>query len=242
MQNPNKTPTLKARIGYSKTGLMQWVGHLDLMRFFQKAIRRADLPIAYSNGFHPHQLLSFALPLGIGTTSEQEYMDVEFLEKLPEEEVVTRLNKEMPEGMEVLSCHYLPGDAKKAMSIVAAARYALFFKDSTSPKVQSVSDEEWEAAIRRFYSEAPEIRVTKKTKKGERELDLKPLIYEFSHDNTGFVLLLSAGSVDNIKPALVFSHFMKDCGFEESVYAVGVRRMALYAKDDRKKLINLGAY
>ena len=60
---------MKVRIKFAKEGMMKFIGHLDIMRYFQKAIRRAELPIAYSEGFSPHMILSFAAPLGVGITS-----------------------------------------------------------------------------------------------------------------------------------------------------------------------------
>ena len=69
---------MKIRMKFGKTGPVKFVGHLDVMRYFQKAFRRADVDIAYSKGFSPHQILSFASPLGIGLTSEGEYLDAEF--------------------------------------------------------------------------------------------------------------------------------------------------------------------
>ena len=68
---------LKARIKFCKYGSMKYIGHLDIMRYFQKAIRRSGLPIKYSEGFNPHQIMSFAAPLGVGITSDGEYMDIE---------------------------------------------------------------------------------------------------------------------------------------------------------------------
>ena len=71
---------MKVRIKFTKEGPMKFVGHLDTMRYFQKAIRRAELPIAFSGGYSPHMIMSFANPLGIGITSEGEYFDIELKE------------------------------------------------------------------------------------------------------------------------------------------------------------------
>ena len=68
---------MKVRIKFTKTGAMKFVGHLDTMRYFQKAIRRAELPVAFSGGYSPHMIMSFAAPLGVGTTSLGEYFDME---------------------------------------------------------------------------------------------------------------------------------------------------------------------
>ena len=94
---------MKIRIKFAKTGVMKFVGHLDVMRYFQKAIRRAELPIAYSEGFSPHMLLSFASPLGVGISSTGEYFDMVLAEDMKTDEIVKRLNATMVEGMEVVS-------------------------------------------------------------------------------------------------------------------------------------------
>ena len=72
---------MKIRIKFRKWGVMKFIGHLDVMRYFQKAIRRADLNIRYSGGFSPHQIMSFAAPLGVGITSRSEYVDIELLDE-----------------------------------------------------------------------------------------------------------------------------------------------------------------
>ena len=92
---------LKIRIKYAKTGVLRYIGHLDVMRYFQKAIRRAGLDVAYSQGYSPHQLITFAAPLGLGVTSEGEYFDAEMNSLTSSEDMVTRLNATMAPGMEV---------------------------------------------------------------------------------------------------------------------------------------------
>ena len=68
---------MRLRIKFRKYGPVRFIGHLDVMRFFQKAIRRAGIDVAYSGGFSPHQIMSFAAPLGVGLTSEGEYVDLQ---------------------------------------------------------------------------------------------------------------------------------------------------------------------
>ena len=68
---------MKARIKFKKYGVLRFIGHLDVMRFFQKLMRRADIPIAFTGGYSPHMIMSFASPLGIGLTSDGEYLDIE---------------------------------------------------------------------------------------------------------------------------------------------------------------------
>lgn len=109
---------MKVRIKFSKQGPMKFIGHLDVMRFFQKVMRRAEVNIRYSEGFSPHQIMSFAAPLGVGLTSNGEYLDIEVTDDetaSPSSAVmVERLNAAMVEGIEVLSYRKLPDNAKNA--------------------------------------------------------------------------------------------------------------------------------
>ena len=86
---------MKVRIKFTKEGPMKFVGHLDTMRYFQKAIRRAELPIAFSGGYSPHMIMSFAAPLGVGVTSTGEYFDMELTATIPTDEICQRLNSEL---------------------------------------------------------------------------------------------------------------------------------------------------
>ena len=94
---------MKIRIKFRKYGIMKFIGHLDIMRYFQKAMRRADIDICYSSGFSPHMIMSFASPLGVGLTSDGEYLDIEIGNEQSSASAVKRLNAVMAEGVEVLS-------------------------------------------------------------------------------------------------------------------------------------------
>ncbi len=163
---------MKIRIKFRKQGAMKFIGHLDIMRYFQKVMRRADVDICYSGGFSPHQIMSFAAPLGVGLLSNGEYLDIEVNSAYSSAEMVRRMNAVMSEGMEAISFRRLDDSAKSAMSLVAAADYVLAFRPGKEPE----DLEAFFAALERFYAQ-PQIPVTKKTKSGEKEMDLKPLIY-----------------------------------------------------------------
>ena len=120
---------LKIRIKFAKEGTMKFIGHLDVMRYFQKVMRRADVDIRYSEGFSPHQIMSFASPLGVGMESRGEYVDIEVLSTDSSEEMLRRINGAMTEGVEALSYRLLPDTAANAMSLVAAADYTLRFRE-----------------------------------------------------------------------------------------------------------------
>ena len=94
---------MKARIKFRKYGVMKFIGHLDIMRFFQKVMRRADIPIAFTGGYSPHMIMSFANPLGVGLTSDGEYFDIELTEPIDFDAAVERMNATMVEGIEVVN-------------------------------------------------------------------------------------------------------------------------------------------
>ena len=93
----------KLRVKFTKHGPIKFVGHLDVMRYFQKAIRRAEIDIKYSEGFSPHQLLSFAQPLSVGVTSDGEYLDMTVNSMVSVTDVMDRLNAVMNEGIKIIA-------------------------------------------------------------------------------------------------------------------------------------------
>ena len=159
---------MRVRVKFEKTGIMRYVGHLDLMRFFQKAVKRANLPIRYSEGFNPHQIMSFAAPLGVGLTSTGEYMDIDLKQEVPSQEGLDSLNKNMVEGLAITGFKYLPDNAEKCMSAVTAASYIVTYKN---PKDDACYIDNIIDLKEKFFDEAASINIVKKTKKGERELD-----------------------------------------------------------------------
>ena len=227
---------MKARIKFEKTGVMKYVGHLDTMRFFLFFLRRAQIPIRYSEGFNPHQIMSFASPLGVGITSSGEYMDVELKEEIDPDQAMETLNGTMVEGVRILDFFYLPDGCENAMSSVKAAAYRLNYKH---PEQCPFSLQEMQEFLRDFYINPAEIMIVKKTKKGERELDLKPLIYRFEvkSDADGalyYELFVSTGSVDNIKPELVLFHFHQFIGLPAEEIDMFIHREDLYTLLDQE--------
>ena len=230
---------MKYRVKFGKYGVMKFVGHLDIMRYFQKAIRRADLPIKYSEGFNPHQIMSFAAPLGVGITSDGEYMDVEMRESISSKVAVRKLEEAMVDGMHIFEFRALPDEAEKAMAAVKSASYYIYYRES----LQNLDEEDLVQRKNQFYDQATTISVMKKTKKSEREIDLKPLIFdfrwemlpeslqEFSAYKNGFYLHVSTGSTDNIKPEFVMETFHQMYGMEAASF--GIHRIDLYTNTEQ---------
>ena len=120
---------MKARIKFRKYGALRFIGHLGVMRFFQKVMRRADIPIAFTGGFSPHMIMSFASPLGIGLASEGEYFDIELTRPINSEEAVRRMNEACVEGIEVLSFRQIREEKKMTgmtMSAVTPSSWVVY--------------------------------------------------------------------------------------------------------------------
>ena len=193
-------------------------------------MRRADVKIRYSEGFSPHQIMSFAAPLGGGITSNGEYLDIEANED-DLKSMTDRLNQVMVEGIEVLSCRKLQDSSKNAMSIVCAADYTLEFREGYQPKDL---DEFFEKLLD-FYAQE-QIVITKKTKKGQKEMDLKPLIYQLRRNGEGIFMQVSTGSTDNIKPELVMEAFYQAKQWEYPRFTFQIQREEVYGQDSEEMI------
>ncbi len=176
---------MKARIKFQKYGAMKFIGHLDVMRYFQKAFRRANFDNEYTKGFSPHQIMSFAAPLGVGLTSDAEYVDIQLHSSDEPEVMVERMNAVFTEGFHVIGFHPLlePEENKRvitAMSLVASADYLVSLKDGYSLG-EIKSQESFREAFTSFISQK-EIVIEKKTKTSEKAVDIRPMITMTAYD------------------------------------------------------------
>ncbi len=214
---------MKVRIKFTKTGAMKFVGYLDTMRYFQKAIRRAELPVAFSGGYSPHMIMSFAAPLGVGTTSLGEYFDMELTEKVPTAEIEDRLNAVMVEGVTISSARQVEdGKASTAMALVAAADYFVAFRPGKEPCGN------WQEKLADFLAQK-EITVTKKTKRSEKTVDIRPFIYQMEACDSGVFMQLASASSNYTKPELVMDTFVRWLDKEPQEFAYMIERREVYA-------------
>lgn len=229
--------SIKLRIKFSKHGEIKYIGHLDVMRYFQKVMRRSGTDIAYTEGFSPHQKMSFALALGVGVESEAEYMDIEVnsLDNAGGDlsDLKRLLNEVSAGGMEIVDIGLLPENSKNAMASVGAAAYEVGFNDQDGERIQSPM---LERAIERFKS-AQEILVTKETKKKTTQLNLKEHVFELEllSEKNAVYMLISAGSVVNIKPAMVMRTLFELAGNKDGFDEGRLRLKRLEIYDEAKK-------
>lgn len=226
---------MKARIKFRKYGVLRFIGHLDVMRFFQKLMRRADIPIAFTGGYSPHMIMSFASPLGIGLTSDGEYLDIELTAPVDSREAVKRMNEECVEGIEIISIRQISDEKKMTgMTILAASDYLISVKKGALP-------ENWKEAFADFMAQR-EICVIKQTKRSEREEDIRPLIFRWEIQGENIWLQLAAGSRNNLKPDLVMDTFLSVCAIPEDSVSFAYHRLEMYAdkgKDGERNLVSL---
>lgn len=233
---------MKIRIKFTKQGAMKFIGHLDMMRYFQKVMRRAGVDIRYSEGFSPHQVMSFAAPLGVGLTSSGEYMDIEVHSTEDSKTMLSKINAANAEEVQVISFRRLPDTAVNAMSLVTAADYLVWFREQEAPEDERSF---WEDFLQ--FTQKEQIPIIKKTKKGEKSMDLKPYIYEArscslplniltdncqgaaaSSDQPAVFLKLSAGSAANIKPELLLAAYYESVNRTCPAFGFQIHRNEVY--------------
>jgi radical SAM-linked protein len=227
-------------IKYSKESEIKFIAHLDLMRTLQKVVKRAELPIEYSKGFNPHMAVSIAQPLSVGAYSSGEYMDVVLSIDLEEEYIMDKMNGKTPRGIKILDVvKVIPIEGKKklqAMAIIDAAKYTIKLK---------CTDEEATQEILTSICETNEWNIVKKSKSGEKMVDIKPLIHKFEYKVEDSVLtistLVACGSRNNLSSALLADYMKDNIQFISKEAFVDIKREEMYAyKDD--KLVTLSEF
>lgn len=223
---------MKIRMKFSKNGPIKFIGHLDVMRYFQKAIRRAEIDIAYSQGFSPHQIMSFAQPLGVGVESNGEYVDVELNSAVSSKDVMDKLNAVMNEGIKIESVKLLPEDAMNAMASVAASKYVVSIKEGYNINAD-------------FYSQCAaladkeHIYIIKKTKKSELEMDLRPAIFDIKEVEGGIFMFVDSSSSGNVKPNLIIEEVCRENGIDYNPLAFSVRRLDMFTQDKSGNFVSM---
>lgn len=192
------------RAFYRKEGRIKYISHLDMNRCVSRDLKRSGLPVWHTLGFNPHIYLTFALPLSLGYESVCESFDFRLVEKMDLEEARGRLNAVLPEGLAVYALA-LPVQKPEE---IAWADYAIELEFDGGAEPVRNRLEEWLAR--------PEILLTKKTKKGEKEIDVKPHFSALTLESAGNALRLglrcAAGPAFNLNPTLLLDAFSSETG------------------------------
>ena len=201
---------------FEKMGRMSWFSHLDLQNTMQRALRRAQLPVAYSQGFNPHVLISFATALSVGCQSRGEVMEVEMAGEISPEEFAEKLNACLPDGLKVRRCAPVPDSAPALMAKVAEAGY-----DITAPNTDLTQ------AVEAFLK-AEEVMVEKRSKTKTRLVNIRPMVHEitcaFDGKDSRLSMVLEQTNANALKVELVMQALAPEQEFRfvrTALYAAG---------------------
>lgn len=191
------------RAKYSKGEEVKYVGHLDSMRTFIRCIKRTCLPIKYSAGFNPRVQISFALPLGVGVTSESEYFDLELESKMNETLLMGELNSVLPIGFKIREVKFIE-DKKSLMSLVKEAIYEITVE----------GEFEFSKIVELLKQNEVMLEKESKNKKEIKEFNLKDYIIDINFDETNSKIMVhsTAGSVNNMNPQFIIKAIEKYIG------------------------------
>lgn len=216
---------------YSKGEEARFLSHLDLMRAMERAFRRAQLPLAFSEGFNPHPRVAYASALAVGVTSEGEYLDLQLEEDLSAKEVVERLKVVLPAGLKILAVVPVTKRKESLMALINLARYRVEI-----PLLQAVEQKEVEEMITQILSRSTYL-VLRQGKKGERQVDIRAGLLQLQGwlENKKLVLQMDVqtGSQGNIKPEEVVK-MVKELSPLQLGENLRIHRVGLYIRGKDK--------
>lgn len=207
------------RLEFSKTGKAIYISHLDLMRLMARALRRAKIPLWYTEGFNPHPYMMFAAPLSLGQAAEHEYMDIKIQDEMTDVEIMQRMNDNIPDGVKILSV----GEAVNDHKAITASNYNITLTFNSAKAAESFCSQS-----RAKISEGT-LTAEKPSKKGRhkimKEILLSEYIYScnFSYNNKNVTAdaVLATGSPSNLNPNLLIDS-LENCVelYDEQRYIV----------------------
>lgn len=230
---------MNLRVKFTKKNYLKYISHHDLMRLFERAFRRANIPIKYSEGFNPQPRLSIANPLALGIASGGEYMDIELQEKIPEEMFIESINGELPEDIRVIEVKYIE-EIKSLSSLISWSYYEIDFEANNLE-----NNKELEKLISKWLEEE-EIFIKKIRHKGrrtiERNRNIKDLIGNVVVKSNAYLsqepvvinCLLKAGDRGNLNPRDFILAMDKYLYLGIDWDTVNIYRLALFIEKDGK--------
>ena len=215
---------------FEKGERIRHIGHLDIQRSVQRGLRRSGLPVAYSQGFSPHILITFASALSTGACGKREIMDVTMAEDVDPHEFLKRMNKAMPPEMQLKEARAIDSRHPSLMGMVRAAEYDLMIRDGKIG-VQLV------AAIPAMM-EKDRIPAVRKTKTKLTEVDIKPLILSISGKGTHIRAILVLNENESCKPQMLLEALKQQTGIQDDVRML-ITRECLFGEDENGALAPL---
>ena len=200
---------MDVRMSFQKTGMAKFISHLDTVRCITRAMKRACVPIWFTEGFNPHAFLTFAMPLSLGFESLCETVDFRLMEETDLNELAERINNALPVDITVKEIYVY----ETSPNDIRWAEYKIIFNNPDKLLLEQTEK----------ILSSEEIMVLKKSKKGrnkvEKEVNIKEHIksFELSEDNGKLILntVLSSGTSVNINPMLLIGALVKDTATDE---------------------------
>ena len=206
---------------FEKTERVRHIGHLDIQRAVQRGLRRSGLPVAYSNGFNPHILVTFASALSTGACGRREIMDVTMVNEVKEDEFLKQMNIAMPPDIKLLEARKIDDRHPALMASLKAAEYELRFRDERQGNSLC-------SAITAMMKQDV-IMAVRKTKSGMKECNIKPMIYHLSGDDICLHATLALTERETCKPGMLVDALKQaaDIPKEEDVRMLVIRTALL---------------
>ncbi len=213
------------RLKYERGENVRFLSHLDMLQLFSRAVRRSKLPIGYSEGFNPHPLFVFGMPLPVGVTSQAEYVDMEMTETLPEDTLLVTLNDHLPEGVRILSVEELAPHAPNIMKSVISSAYRVKIGAEEPFSISQITE-----ALQKAYQSQTPLIVAKRSKSGTKETDIRPMIFglfvlETEDEIACLKVTTAAGNTTNLRPELAVQALAEQAGV--AVRIEQIHRLAL---------------
>ena len=221
-------------IKFSNGEGIKFISHLDLMRTIQRIIRRSGVPIEYSKGFNPHMALSLAQPLSVGVYSDGEYMDIVLTEEMKVADLLARLNEAAPPTIRFFEATPIEivenvKRVPQAMALLDAGRYII--------KLKLVNEENVEEKMASLLNENA-WETLKKSKKGEKMADIKPLVKELKYWVKDGELVINAliatGSRENLSADLLAKFITSKIENVNTESFVNIKREEMYVLKNNK--------
>ena len=211
---------------FEKTERLRHIGHLDIMRAMQRALRRSGLPVSYSKGFNPHILLTFASALSVGAAGKCEIMETSLDEDVTPEAFLAAMNEALPPEMQLTSARVIDDRRPASMAMVQAAAYDIRILDESAADALRES-------LPGFLGQK-EIITDRKTKSGVKPCDIRPLLLEVSMEGVHLHALMTLTETLSCKPAMLMVALSDFAGIETP--RVMVTRERLYGRDESGNL------
>lgn len=210
------------RLNYEVKGNLAFLSHLEIMRLWQRAILRAGLPIAWTNGFNPRPKLSLGPARGVGIEGCSEYFDADFSDDVKAEALVTKLNAILPEGIFILSVREISPGTKMLEAVINEAVYRVKFLNGRPPDAeQQIND----------FMAAKEVKITRVSPKGSKEVDLRDFVNGIDLKEDTLYLSVRIGPAGSIRITELLTAF----GYWDIIKDIKIQRLGLFVTEGTKR-------